>query len=140
MPLKRFAFWLLCLTLLCLNVSAHSGRTDSRGGHHVSSDGSYHYHHEYPAHQHVYGICPYDFDAQDSSAGSTSSNINVSSTPIPVTTASPTSDSDRLGEAPHVESSHFSPFTAIVCAVSAILIIACIAYVFICQSCKFRKK
>lgn len=47
-----------------ITVSAHSGRTDSRGGHHdyknASGLGSYHYHHGYPAHLHENGICPYD--------------------------------------------------------------------------------
>lgn len=47
-----------------ITVSAHSGRTDSHGGHHdyknVSGLGSYHYHHGYPAHLHENGVCPYD--------------------------------------------------------------------------------
>lgn len=41
---------------------AHSGRTDSSGGHKDSSTGEYHYHHGYPEHQHPNGKCPYDFD------------------------------------------------------------------------------
>lgn len=46
---------------------AHSGRTDSNGGHYESSTGKYHYHHGYSAHQHndIDGDgkrdCPYDF-------------------------------------------------------------------------------
>ena len=43
-----------------LTTLAHSGGTDSQGGHN-SPDG-YHYHHGYPAHQHPNGECPYDFD------------------------------------------------------------------------------
>mgnify|MGYP001031315109 FL=1 len=47
-----------------LTVSAHSGRTDSYGGHHdyknKSGLGSYHYHHGYPAHLHDGGVCPYE--------------------------------------------------------------------------------
>ena len=50
---------ILSLTVLCF---AHSGRTDSSGGHRDSSTGEYHYHHGYPAHQHPNGKCPYDFD------------------------------------------------------------------------------
>lgn len=42
---------------------AHGGRTDAAGGHHdynnVSGLGSYHYHHELPAHLHPGGVCPY---------------------------------------------------------------------------------
>lgn len=44
------------LSVLCF---AHSGRTDSNGGHYNRSTGEYHYHHGYPAHQHINGVCPY---------------------------------------------------------------------------------
>lgn len=58
---------LLVVTLLFANavaVFAHSGRTDSRGGHkdnkNASGLGSYHYHcGGYPAHLHDGGYCPY---------------------------------------------------------------------------------
>jgi len=63
--LKRV--WLvLILLVLCTHsyTLAHSGRTDSSGGHrdnkNASGLGSYHYHHGYPAHLHTNGICPYD--------------------------------------------------------------------------------
>ncbi len=51
--------------LLCSNILAiaHSGRTDSNGGHYNRSTGEYHYHHGMPAHQHESGLCPYDFDS-----------------------------------------------------------------------------
>ena len=40
---------------------AHSGKTDSNGGHYDSSTGEYHYHHGYSAHQHnADGSCPYE--------------------------------------------------------------------------------
>lgn len=46
-----------------LTAEAHSGRTDSNGGHkdnkNVSGLGNYHYHHGYDAHLHPDGICPY---------------------------------------------------------------------------------
>ena len=46
-----------------LTAMAHSGRTDSSGGHkdnrNVSGLGSYHYHHGYGPHLHSGGICPY---------------------------------------------------------------------------------
>lgn len=52
--------------LLPSSAHAHSGRTDSHGGHHdynnVSGLGDYHYHHGHPAHLHTNGVCPYAFD------------------------------------------------------------------------------
>ena len=72
---------LLCLFIVFITILsvivpafAHSGRTDSRGGHYDSSTGEYHYHHGYPAHQHTGGKCPYDYDDK------TSYNSNTSST------------------------------------------------------------
>lgn len=54
---------LLVVAILLLSfpllVFAHSGRTDSNGGHTDHSTGEYHYHHGYPAHQHPNGVCPY---------------------------------------------------------------------------------
>ena len=54
----------LCLALvLCATAFAHPGGTDGSGGHrdnnNVSGLGSYHYHHGYPAHLHIDGVCPY---------------------------------------------------------------------------------
>lgn len=54
------------IILLCtMNIYAHSGRTDSSGGHrdnkNVSGLGSYHYHCDgNPPHLHINGICPYE--------------------------------------------------------------------------------
>lgn len=45
-------------------VFAHPGRTDEYGGHYDWKTGEYHYHHGYPAHQHIDGYCPYDYDDQ----------------------------------------------------------------------------
>lgn len=71
---KRISFvltTLLILThLLTFDVSAHPGKTDSRGGHFNREEGTYHYHHGYSAHSHYDmngdGIvdCPYNFDDQ----------------------------------------------------------------------------
>ena len=69
---------LLFALAICLSFSvvafAHSGGTDSNGGHTDRDTGEYHYHHGYPAHQHTDmdgdGIldCPYEFkDITDSS-------------------------------------------------------------------------
>lgn len=54
----------LFIMILTISVSAHSGRTDSSGGHrdnnNVSGLGYYHYHcGGYPAHLHSGGVCPY---------------------------------------------------------------------------------
>lgn len=56
---------LVLAAALCIgSASAHPGRTDANGGHHVTATGEYHYHHGYPAHQHIDGVCPYDYDDQ----------------------------------------------------------------------------
>lgn len=47
---------ILSCILITLPIAAHSGRTDSNGGHYDNSTGTYHYHHGYPAHRH------YDMD------------------------------------------------------------------------------
>ena len=64
--MKRIILAVLSALLLSLSMSAtvyaHSGRTDSNGGHYDSSTGRYHYHHGYPAHYHTNGRCPYTSD------------------------------------------------------------------------------
>lgn len=69
---KRKLLYVLCIILLFttpINLSAHSGRTDSRGGHHdyknKSGLGSYHYHHGMEAHLHPGGVCPYDVTEEE---------------------------------------------------------------------------
>lgn len=47
--------------VLNADLNAHSGRTDSRGGHFDRRNGTYHYHHGMGPHQHPNGICPYSF-------------------------------------------------------------------------------
>lgn len=81
---------LLCSTVLehsgllpVQTVEAHSGRTDSSGGHHdyknKSGLGSYHYHcGGHPAHLHPNGVCPY---SQSTSGSRPSSNKPA---PVPV--------------------------------------------------------
>ena len=57
--------------LFPIHAYAHSGGTDSKGGHYNRSTGEYHYHHGYSAHQHkdMDGDgdldCPYEFDNKD---------------------------------------------------------------------------
>ena len=64
--IKRKTFCVICIILMIsfpLTSLAHSGRTDSSGGHHdyqnKSGLGSYHYHHGMGPHLHPNGICPY---------------------------------------------------------------------------------
>lgn len=58
---KKIAVNLLLL-IMGINsfVFAHSGRTDSYGGHMDNSVGIYHYHHGFSAHYHNNNECPYD--------------------------------------------------------------------------------
>ena len=64
--MKRLAcIGIIVLLVISLSLTsfAHSGRTDSSGGHkdnkNASGLGSYHYHHGYGPHLHEGGICPY---------------------------------------------------------------------------------
>ena len=72
---------LICVfsVAICNITFAHSGKTDSNGGHkdnkNKSGLGSYHYHcGEYPAYLHTNGVCPY------SSNSSTAANKNSKTT------------------------------------------------------------
>ena len=68
MALRRIPLVLLALLLLFGAALAHSGGTDSKGGHWNHSTGEYHYHHGKPAHQHPNGICPYDKSSKKATA------------------------------------------------------------------------
>lgn len=70
---KSISILITTLLLLSLGVPAfaHSGGTDSQGGHTNHSTGEYHFHHGMSAHQHPNGICPYS--SSNSSSGSSSS-------------------------------------------------------------------
>lgn len=70
----------LCMMLFPLVAYAHSGKTDSNGGHYDHSTGEYHYHHGYSAHQHYdidgdgYRDCPYNFEDKTSHGNNSSGN------------------------------------------------------------------
>ena len=49
---RKIAIFTLLFLLTLSFASAHSGRTDSKGGHRNRSTGQYHYHHGYSEHQH----------------------------------------------------------------------------------------
>lgn len=56
--MKRISFLITILILSSISF-AHSGGTDSKGGHHDRIHGGYHYHHGYPAHDICGSNCPY---------------------------------------------------------------------------------
>ena len=82
MKKRIFSILTICMIIMSMSMSAfaHSGKTDSSGGHkdnkNKSGLGSYHYHcGGYPAHLHTNGVCPYK------GGGSSSSSSSYSSTP-----------------------------------------------------------
>ncbi|MBO4978797.1 MAG: YHYH domain-containing protein [Clostridia bacterium] len=82
-----FLFVLLGIFLLTPPANAHAGKTDASGGHYDQDSGTYHYHHGYPAHQHIGGQCPYDFDdktGQSSGSPSTATKETTTFTPTPI--------------------------------------------------------
>ena len=83
---KKILVLLLVFCLLFSSICfAHSGRTDSSGGHkdnkNASGLGSYHYHcGGYPAHLHTGGVCPYTGGGSISSSSTSSSSSSSSTT------------------------------------------------------------
>ena len=88
--LRRIIFTFTTVVCILISaviaVNAHSGKTDSDGGHTDHDTGEYHYHHGYPAHDH-YDIdgdgdidCPYDFVDQTSHNETDSKNAVSSQT------------------------------------------------------------
>lgn len=76
-------FMCACLSFSSFLSYAHSGRTDSSGGHHdyqnKSGLGSYHYHHGMGPHLHKNGVCPYSTSTSSlSSTKKQSKYYNVS--------------------------------------------------------------
>lgn len=85
------------ILFLNLDSFAHSGRTDSSGGHkdnkNASGLGSYHYHcGGNPPHLHTNGVCPYSSNKSTKSTSS-SSNSSTSNTSNKSSTTSSTSSS-----------------------------------------------
>mgnify|MGYP003377908942 CR=1 FL=1 len=77
--MRKYLFTGVFLFLFVIGAFAHSGKTDSAGGHYNHSTGEYHYHHGYPAHQHPEGICPYSSDNHTTESSGTSGSSAVSS-------------------------------------------------------------
>ena len=78
-PLMTFRLLLLVLTLsFSATFSlAHSGGTDSRGGHHDRKNGGYHYHHGMGPHDHPGGVCPYQQSSLNAPTRKTATEKNV---------------------------------------------------------------
>lgn len=79
-------------TFIGINSYAHSGRTDSSGGHkdnkNKSGLGSYHYHcGGHPAHLHTNGVCPYSTSSSSSKSSTSSSSSSKSSSSSSSTSA-----------------------------------------------------
>ena len=70
----------VCL-MLATTAFAHSGRTDSSGGHkdnkNVSGLGYYHYHHGYGPHLHPNGVCPYTTNTNNSTSSNSKTPNNT---------------------------------------------------------------
>ena len=74
----------ISVILIGINSYAHSGRTDSSGGHkdnkNKSGLGSYHYHcGGNPAHLHTNGVCPYSSSSSSSNSSTSSSSSSSKS-------------------------------------------------------------
>lgn len=81
----------LSIILIGINAYAHSGRTDSSGGHkdnkNKSGLGSYHYHcGGHPAHLHTNGVCPYSSSMSSNKSSTSSSSLSTKETSTVPTT------------------------------------------------------
>ncbi|MBO5348493.1 MAG: Ig-like domain-containing protein [Clostridia bacterium] len=84
---KIIKILIISMSILLLTqtaIFAHSGRTDSKGGHkdnkNKSGLGSYHYHcGGYPAHLHKNGVCPYKSSSSSSKSNSKKSSSSSKS-------------------------------------------------------------
>ena len=91
---KIISILLIILSIISIGVNAyaHSGRTDSSGGHKDNNNksglGSYHYHcGGHPAHLHTNGICPYSSSSSASKSSTSSSSSSSTKTASTVPTA-----------------------------------------------------
>jgi hypothetical protein len=100
MNTKKISILFIILLVLPL-ILAHSGRTDSRGGHRDNQNksglGSYHYHcGGHPPHLHDGGVCPYDNNSYSNSSNavsgqpSTKKSVKPKAKPTPAPTIEPT--------------------------------------------------
>lgn len=102
--MRKILIVAVCIVAVCaLSFSivayAHSGKTDSNGGHWNHATGEYHYHHGYSAHQH-YDMdgdgdsdCPYNFEDK-TNHGNSSTNDWEYDTPTTSITNNDTENTD----------------------------------------------
>ncbi len=90
---KIISILLIALSISSIGVNsyAHSGRTDSSGGHRDNKNksglGSYHYHcGGHPAHLHTNGVCPYSSSSSSSKSSTSSSSSSTKTTSTVPTT------------------------------------------------------
>lgn len=88
MKKQGFLFFVICIFVVTFSISAfaHSGRTDSSGGHRDNMNrsglGSYHYHcGGHPPHLHNDGECPYESDRESSYSSSPKSAVTKRKNP-----------------------------------------------------------
>ncbi len=84
---KIISILLIALSVISIGITtyAHSGKTDSSGGHRDNKNksglGSYHYHcGGHPAHLHTNGVCPYSSSSSSKSTKTTSSSSKGTTT------------------------------------------------------------
>lgn len=70
--MKKWVVGLVVIGIMVVPAFAHPGGTDGSGGHYNRSTGEYHYHHGHSAHDHVDGVCPYDYDDKTGERSGTS--------------------------------------------------------------------
>ena len=92
---KSITVLIVFLLMICTTSYAHSGRTDSNGGHRDNQNksglGSYHYHcGGHPAHLYTNGVCPYS--SSSSSSKKSSGSKTKSSSSSKTTTSSSTNN------------------------------------------------
>nr|DAP30322.1 MAG TPA: tail tube protein [Bacteriophage sp.] len=90
---KNIMVVLICIlsVAICTTTFAHSGRTDSSGGHRDNKNksglGNYHYHcGGHPAHLHTGGVCPYSSSSKSSKRSTSSSSSSTKKTSTVPTT------------------------------------------------------
>lgn len=90
---KIISILLIALSVISIGITtyAHSGKTDSSGGHKDNKNksrlGSYHYHcGGHPAHLHTNGVCPYSSNSSKKSTKTTSSSSKGTTTSSPSST------------------------------------------------------
>lgn len=81
----------MVIFLIATVAYSHPGKTDEYGGHYDNETGEYHYHHGYPAHEHIDGKCQYDFEDKTNYSSGASSSTATKKTEYHVETPDPLS-------------------------------------------------